>query len=169
MSELEIIGVPQSNFVRTVRIACEEKLFPDDAMRCAKIEQWVSIANTAMIPAMNAYLQCYFLPRTADGQPDRALIEKTLPELHTYVGVCHRAVSETGHLVGTEFSYADMNLLPVLAYLHQCPESAEALSAAKELRQYLNRHGERASFKATVPPPFSELRQPAAAVRPGNP
>ena len=25
MSELEIIGVPQSNFVRTVRIACEEK------------------------------------------------------------------------------------------------------------------------------------------------
>src|SRR5450631_4603236 len=207
MSDLEIIGVPQSNFVRTVRIVCEEKavpyrltpgrprspevkaihplgkipvmrhgefslceskaiatyidrvfpgprLFPDDAMRCAKIEQWVSIANTAMIPAMNAYLQCYFLPRTADGQPDRALIEKTLPELHTYVGVCHRAVSETGHLVGTEFSYADMNLLPVLAYLHQCPESAEALSAAKELRQYLNRHGERASFKATVPPPF---------------
>jgi glutathione S-transferase len=142
---LEIIGVPQSNFVRTVRIACEEKRVP-----------------------YRAYLRCYFFPKAADGQPDRTLIEKTLPELHTYVGVCNRAVSESGHLVGTEFSYADMNLLPVLAYLRECPESAEALNAAKELGQYLNRHGERASFKATVPPPFSELRQPAAAARAGN-
>jgi glutathione S-transferase len=222
MSELEIIGVPQSNFVRTVRIACEEKrvpyrltrgrprspevnaihplgkipvmrhgefslceskaiatyidrvfpgprLFPDDSKRCAKIEQWVSIANTAIIPALNAYLRCYFFPKAADGQPDRTLIDKTLPELRTYVGVCNRAVAETGHLVGNEFSYADMNLLPVLAYLRECPESAEALNDAKELAQYLDRHGERASFKATVPPPFSDLRQPAAAARPGKP
>ncbi|HLN49180.1 MAG TPA: glutathione S-transferase family protein [Steroidobacteraceae bacterium] len=103
MSELEIIGVPQSNFVRTV-------------------------------------------------------IDKTLPDVRTYVGVCNRAVAQTGHLVGTDFSYADMNLLPVLAYLRECPESGEAMNATKELAQYLNRHSERASFKATVPPPFSELR-----------
>jgi glutathione S-transferase len=219
MSELEIIGVPQSNFVRTVRIACEEKnvpyrltparprspevsaihplgkipvmrhgeftlceskaiatyidrvfpgprLFPDDAMRCARIEQWVSIANTAIIPAMNAYLRCYFFPKAPDGQPDRMDIDRTLPEMRTYVGVCNRAVALTGHLAGTEFSYADMNLLPVLAYLRECPESAEALIAAKELAQYLERHAERASFKATVPPPFSELRNLAATVRP---
>jgi glutathione S-transferase len=78
-------------------------------------------------------------------------------------------VAETGHLVGTEFSYADMNLLPVLAYLRECPESGEALNAAIELAQYLDRHGERASFKATVPPRFSELRQTATAARPANP
>ncbi len=167
MSELEIIGVPQSNFVRTVRIACEEKrvpyrltpgmprspevnaihplgkipvmrhgefslceskaiatnidrvfsgprLFPDDPMRCAKIEQWVSIANTAMIPGMNAYLRCYFFPKGAGGEPDRAIIDKTFPEVRIQVGVCNRAVAQTGHLVGADFSYADMNLLPVL-------------------------------------------------------
>jgi glutathione S-transferase len=211
MSELEIIGVPQSNFVRTVRIACEEKqvpyrftpgrprspevsaihplgkipvtrhgdfslceskaiatyidrlfpgsrLFPDDPMRCAKIEQWVSIANTAIIPAMNVYLRCYFFPKGADGAPDRAAIDKTLPEVRTFMDLCNRAVAQTGHLVGTEFSYADMNLLPVLAYLRECPESGEVLIAAKELALYLDRHSERASFKATVPPPFSELR-----------
>ena len=211
MSDLEIIGVPQSNFVRTVRIACEEKqvpyrltpgrprsaevnaihplgkipvmrhgefslceskaiatyidrvypgprLFPDDPMRCAKIEQWVSIANTAIIPAMNVYLRCYFFPKGADGAPDRAVIDKTLPEVRTFMDLCNRAVAQTGHLVGTEFSYADMNLLPVLAYLRECPESGEVLIAAKELALYLDRHSERASFKATVPPPFSELR-----------
>jgi len=211
MSDLEIIGVPQSNFVRTVRIACEEKqapyrftpgrprtpevraihplgkipvmrhgdfslceskaiatyidrvfpgprLFPHDPMRCAKIEQWVSIANTAIIPAMNAYLRCYFFPKGADGEPDRAVIDKTLPELQTFMDLCNRAVAQSGHLVGADFSYADMNLLPVLAYLHECPESGEVLSAAKELAQYFARHSERSSFKATVPPPFSELR-----------
>jgi glutathione S-transferase len=222
MSELEIIGVPQSNFVRTVRIVCEEKgvpyrlvpgrphspevdaihplgkipvmrhgefslceskaiatyidrafagprLFPEDARRCAKIEQWVSLANTSIIPAINAYLMCYFFPRTADGQPDRALIEKALPDMRTHVGLCNRAVAGTGHLAGAEFSYADMNLLPVLAYLRECRESREALQDAKELGQYLDRHAERASFKATIPPPFSELRRPAAAARSGNP
>jgi len=48
--------------------------------------------------------------------------------------------------------------VPVLAYLIECPESGEALKAAKELAHDLDRHSERASFKATVPPPFSELR-----------
>ena len=83
MSELEIIGVPQSNFVRTV-------------------------------------------------------IDKTLPDVRTYVDLCNRAVAQTGHLVGTDFSYADMNLLPVLAYLRECPESGEVMSATKELAQYFD-------------------------------
>ena len=121
-----------------------------------------------LIPAINTYLQCYFFPRTADGQPDRALIEKALPDLRTYVDRLQPAVAQTGHLVGTEFSYADMNLLPVIAYLRECPESSEALHAAKELAQYLDRHAERASFKATIPPPFSELRHPRPRRAPGT-
>jgi len=142
MSELEIIGVPQSNFVRTVRVACEEKRVP-----------YRLTPGRPRSPEVNAIHPLGKIP----------------VELRTYVGVCNRAVAETGHLVGNEFSYADMNLLPVLAYLRECPESAEALNDAKELAQYLDRHGECASFKATVPPPFSDLRQPAAAARPGKP
>ncbi len=210
MSELEIIGAPQSTYVRTVRIACEEKnvpycltperphsrevnsihplgkipvmrhgefrlfeskaivtyidrafpgrkLFPDDAMDCARIEQWVSIANTTIFPVMNAYLQGYFFPRTVDGQPDRITIEKTSLDVRTYVDLFNSAVTDTGHLVGADFTYADMNLLPILAYLRQCPESGEAIKNAKKLAQYFDRHRERASFTATIPPPFSEL------------
>ena len=115
MHTLEITGVAQSTYVRTVRIACEEKgvayrltpvlphsprvaaihplgkipvlshgevrlfesraivgylarvfpgpkLFADDAVQGAQIEQWVSMANSAIIPKLNVYLQSYFRP-----------------------------------------------------------------------------------------------------------
>ena len=211
MSELEIIGAPQSTYVRTVRIACEEKnvayrlnperphsqtvsaihplgkipvmrhgefrlfeskaivtyidrvfpgprLFPEDAMLCASIEQWVSIANTTLFPVMNAYLQGYFFPQTIDGQPDLITIQNTSPDVRSYVDLFNTAVRDTGHLVGAEFTYADMNLMPILAYLRQCPESGEAINDAKNLAQYFDFHSERASFIATNPPPFSALK-----------
>ena len=139
------------------RVFPGSKLFPDDAVECSMIEQWVSVANTAIIPKMNAYLQGYFFPRTTDGQPNRTAIDASWPEVRTFLDLFNEAVRDTGHLVGTRFTYADMNLMPVLAYLHQCPESGEALNACGELRRYFELHSERASFKATVPPPFPEL------------
>lgn len=210
-SDIELIGAAQSTFVRTVRIACEEKrvayrltpakphspevnaihplgkiptmrhghfqlfeskaivtyidrafpgpkLFPGDAVLGAQIEQWVSVANTAILPVLTAYLQSYFFPRTADGQPDRVAIEKVLPEVEAHIALLNKAVADTGHLAGISFTYADMNLLPILAYLHECPESGDMLAGAKELTRYFDRHSERASFKATVPPPFGALR-----------
>ena len=213
MSDLEIIGAPQSTFVRSVRIACEEKgvpyrltparphspevdaihplgkipvmkhgtfalfesraivayvdrafpgprLFPDDARECALIEQWVSIANTAIIPKANAYLQGYFFSRAADGRPDRGAIEALWPEVRAHMDLLDEAVKATGHLVASQFTYADMNLLPVLAYLRRCPESSAALAESGALGGYFVRHSQRASVKATEPPPFSELAAP---------
>ena len=113
MTDIEIIGAPQSPFVRAVCMACEEKgvaylltpsmphmsevdqihplgkipvmrygdyqlceskaiatfvdrafagpkLFPDDAKPCGKVEQWVSVTNTAIIPTMIPYFGAYF-------------------------------------------------------------------------------------------------------------
>jgi glutathione S-transferase len=77
---------------------------------------------------MNAYLQGYYFPRTADGQPDRISIEKTWPDVRTYIDLFNRAVTDTSHLVGADFTYADMNLLPILAYLRECPESAREIA-----------------------------------------
>ena len=62
-----------------------------------------------------------------------------------------------GHLVGDTFSYADMNLLPVLANLRECPETREMLDQSKYLGKYFDGHSGRASLQATLPPPFSEL------------
>ena len=38
-----------------------------------------------------------------------------------------RAVAETGHLVGSSFTLADMNLLPMMFYLEKLPESGAML------------------------------------------
>ncbi|MGB6324365.1 MAG: glutathione S-transferase C-terminal domain-containing protein [Methylocella sp.] len=84
--------------------------------------------------------------------------EKVLPEVEAHIALLNKAVPDTGHLAGSSFTYADMNLLPTLAYLRDLPEGSEILAGAKELTRYFERHCERASFKTTVPPPFSELR-----------
>ena len=210
MSDLELIGAPHSNFVRAVRIACEEKgvpytltparphspevdaihplgkipvmkhgtfalfesraivsyvdrvfpgprLFPEDARACALVEQWVSIANTAIIPKATQYLQGYFFPRTDDGRPNRAAIEASWPEVRAHMDLLDETVKATGHLVGNQFTYADMNLVPVLAYLRQCPESKAAFGETGALGEYFEAHSQRASVKATEPPPFPEL------------
>jgi len=208
MTELEIIGAPQSIFVRSARMACEEKgvayrltparphspevdcihpfgkipvmrygdfqlfeskaiatfvdrafpgpkLIPEDAKLCGKVEQWVSAENTTIFPAILIYFMGYFFPKTPDGQPDRAAIEASLQQMRAHFDVLDKAVAETGHLAGASFTYADINLLPVLAYLQDLPESAEMLASAKQLTHYFNTHSQRASFKATVPPPMS--------------
>jgi glutathione S-transferase len=118
----------------------------------------VSVANTGIFLAFVAYLRSHYFPNTADGQPDRVAVEKVLPEVEAHIAVLNKAVADTGHLAGSSFTYADMNLLPILAYLRECPESGEMLANAKELARYFDQHSGRASFKATVPPPFSELR-----------
>jgi glutathione S-transferase len=101
-------------------------------------------------------------PHTPDGQPDRAAIERVLPDLKRHIGVLDKAVAATGYLGGADFSYADINILPLLAYLRDLPESGALMAGAKELAKYFERHSQRASFKATVPPPMSEIRASAS-------
>jgi glutathione S-transferase len=103
-----------------------------------------------------------FFPRTPDGQPDRAAIEASLPEMRAQFNVLDKAVAETGHLAGASFTYADINLLPVLAYLQSLPESALMLASAKHLTHYFDQHSQRASFVATVPPPMGDVTKKAS-------
>jgi glutathione S-transferase len=133
------------------------RLFPEDPELLAKVEQWVSVANAEMFPTIRVYLQSYFFPRTSDGTPDRTAIERVLPQVLAHLQVFEQAITPSGHLVGDTFSYADMNLLPVLANLRECPETREMLDQSKYLGKYFDGHSDRASLQATLPPPFSEL------------
>ena len=60
--------------------------------------------------------------------------------------------NEQGLLVGDEFTFADINLLPILYRLGQAPEGAAALAAATHLARYYERHAARPSFARTIPP-----------------
>jgi len=129
-------------------------VFPSDPLLAALTEQWVSLVNTVMDRTLiRTYLLAYVAPKTADGRPDRAAIEAVMPAVREQLGILDKAVAKTGYLVDDQFTFADINLLPILHRVGQFPEGAETLAAATHLAGYYGRHAARPSFKTTVPPP----------------
>jgi glutathione S-transferase len=207
MADVEIIGIPQSTYVRAVRVACEEKgipykltparphapealaihpfgkipafrhgdvelcesramvsyldgmfpgarLIPAEPRAAAETEQWISLVNSVMDQTLiRKYLFAYILPKTPDKSPDRQAIEAVLPELQKEIALLDKAVAKTGYLAANAFTFADMNLLPILAYVVQFPEGKAAVATAKNLSAYYERHSARPSFRNTIPPP----------------
>ena len=128
-------------------------VFPTDPLLAALTEQWVSVVNTVIDRTLvRTYLLAYAAPKTANGEPDRATIEAVTPALREQISVLDKAVSRTGYLVDDQFTFADINLLPILYYIRLLPEGAEALAAAPHLASYYERHAARPSFKSTMPP-----------------
>jgi glutathione S-transferase len=128
------------------------KLFPAEARRLALTEQWVSFVNTVIDRSfVRTYLYAYIA--TSDGKPDRAAIERVMPEVRAQLAVLDKAVAQTGHLVDDIFTYADINLLVILDRLKLAPEGAQALREASSVAAYLARHAMRQSFVRTAPPP----------------
>jgi glutathione S-transferase len=115
---------------------------------------WISYINTVTDPLMiRRYLFSYLFPKTADKKPDRAAIDAMQPELAREVEVLDEALAGNGHLVGDKLTIADLYLLPMIAYLKQTPEGGQLVAKAKNLSAFFDRHAQRASFKATEPPP----------------
>jgi glutathione S-transferase len=127
-------------------------IFPSDPHLAALTEQWVSLVNTAMDRTLiRTYIYAYIAPKTA-GKPDREAIEAVMPAVREQLGILDEAVARTGYLVGDRFTFADINLLPILHRVGQFPEGAEALAATTSLTAYYDRHAARPSFVRTVPP-----------------
>ncbi len=128
-------------------------LFPSEPVPAALAEQWVSVVNTLVDRTLiRTYLLAYAAPKTADGKPDRQAIEAVTPALREQIGVLDKAVARTGYLVDDQYTFADINLMPILYYMRLVPEGAEALSHATNLAAYYDRHAVRPSFVNTTPP-----------------
>ncbi len=129
-------------------------LIPSDPRLAALTEQWVSLVNTVMDRTLiRTYISAYIAPKTSDGKPDRAAIEAVMPAVREQLGILDRAVASTGYLVGDQFTFADVNLLPILHRVGQFPEGVAALTAAIYLAAYYDTHAARPSFVRTDPPP----------------
>ena len=139
-------------------------VFPSDARRLGLTEQWVSLVNTLMDHTLiRTYLTAYIAPKTADGAPDREAIDAVMPAVREQIEVLDQAVAATGFLVEDQFTFADINLMPILHRVGQAPEGVEALAAAPHLSAYYERHAARPSFVRTAPPPGPPQRvQPPA-------
>jgi glutathione S-transferase len=137
----------------------EPYVLPSDPRLAALTEQWVSLVNTVIDPTLiRTYLFAYIAPNTADGRPDRAAIEAVMPALRQQIGILDQAVAATGYLVEDQFTFADINLLPILHRVGQLPEGAATLAATAHLALYYDRHASRLSFERTNPPPGAPSR-----------
>lgn len=129
-------------------------VFPSDPRDAALTEQWVSLVNTMMDRTLiRTYIFAYIAPSTADRSPDRSAIEAVMPAVREQLRVLDKAVASTGFLVDAQFTFADINLMPILYRVRQFPEGAEALAAASHLARYYDNHAMRPSFVRTTPPP----------------
>jgi len=138
-------------------------VIPPDPGLAALTEQWVSLVNTVMDATLiRTYLFAYAFPKTADGKPDRKAIDAATPAVREQLAILDRGVARTGYLVGDQFTLADINLLPILFYVRQLPEAADALMARTHLSAYYDRHAARPSFARTMPP-----SGPPRRVKPG--
>ncbi len=130
------------------------RLIPTEPRHAALTEQWVSLVNTRIDGTMvRTYLFAYIFPKTADGAPDRKAIDAVTPALKEEIDLLDRAVAKGGYLAGDGFTFADINLMPILYYLQNFPEAAGAIAAAKALSSYYQRLAARPSFQKTTPPP----------------
>jgi glutathione S-transferase len=68
------------------------------------------------------------------------------------IGSARSTYTRVVHLVGDLFTYADINLLPILDRVRLAPEGADALAAASHLAAYYEAHAARPSFARTIPP-----------------
>jgi glutathione S-transferase len=208
MAELEIMGVPFSNYVRSIRMLCEEKgitykltpsrpqspevkaihpagqipvmrhgnvtlfeskaiatyidrtfpgqkFIPDDTLETAQVEQWVSYGNVKVDRwIMREFVvPSVFFEKTKG--PDTARIAAALPEIDKCCNALDDAVAQTGHLVGSRLTYADMNVIPMLSTLLHFPASKDILAKYSSLSAYVARLADLPSFKNTAPPPRS--------------
>lgn len=130
------------------------QLLPSDPYLAGLVEQWVSLVNTVVDrTVIRTYLYAYLVRNGPDGKPDHAAIEAVMPAVREQVAMLDRAVAATGHLVGNQFTFADINLMPILYRFRQAPEGAAMLASASHLAAYYERHAVRPAFVRTVPPP----------------
>jgi glutathione S-transferase len=130
------------------------KLIPTDPRHAALTEQWVSLVNTKMDGTLvRTYLLNYIFPKGSDGKPDRNVIDAVVPAVKREIDLLDRTVAKGGFLAGDSFTVADINVMPILAYLRNFPESGAAIASAKSLSAYYDRLASRPSFLNTVPPP----------------
>jgi glutathione S-transferase len=130
------------------------KLIPTEPRQAALTEQWVSLVNTRIDGTLvRTYLLNYIFPKGADGKPDRRVIDGVVPAVKDELDLLDRTVAKSGFLAGDSFTLADINVLPILAYLRNFPESGAAIRGSKSLSGYFDRLSARPSFQSTMPPP----------------
>ena len=116
----------------------------------ARAEQYASLINCHGYDAMirRYVLQYVFAKNNA---PDRAVIDKAVPEIKSLLDVFDRAYGPRNTLAGDAVTLADLLFAPIVFYLGKYPESKALLAGVSNVSRAHAWIAERPSFKATAP------------------
>jgi glutathione S-transferase len=127
-------------------------LLAGNARLRATMEQYASLINCHGYDAMvRRYVLQYVFPRGADGGPDRAVIDKAVPDIEALLAVFDRAYGPRNLLAGDTVTLADLLLAPIVFYLGMYPEGKTLLAAAPNVTRAHAAIAARKSFQATMP------------------
>ncbi|HVV88777.1 MAG TPA: glutathione S-transferase family protein [Kofleriaceae bacterium] len=128
------------------------RLVPADPVQLAETEKWISVINCyAYATLVTGYVFHYIFPKTADRQPDRALLERDTPAMQRDLRL-FEAGFRGEWLTGPTLTLADLFLAPILTYVSMFPEGQAVLEHAPNLRRFQKAISARKSFVETVPP-----------------
>ena len=118
----------------------------------ARMEQYVSLINCHGYDAMvRRYVLQYVFPKGAGETPDRAVIDKAVPEIQAQLEVLDAAYGPRNLLVGDSVTIADLLLAPIIHYVQQFPEGKRLLGAVPNVARAHEAMATRESFKSTAP------------------
>jgi glutathione S-transferase len=118
----------------------------------ARMEQYVSLINCHGYDAMvRRYVLQYVFPKGTNGAPDRAVIDKAMPEIKSQLEEIDRAYGKRDVLAGDKVTLADLLLAPIIFYLPMFPEGKTLLAGAPNVARAHAAMARRESFKTTMP------------------
>jgi glutathione S-transferase len=170
-----LLGDPRSTYVRSARLAFEEKAIayrlephaPNDEVVAAlhpfrRIPVYrqgaltlfeTSAINCYLYDAMvRRYVLQYVFPRRVNGKPDRAAIDQARIEIAQQLDLLEKTYGERDTLAGGAVTLADLLLAPIVFYLNLFAESKALPAGHQNVKRAHGVIARRPSFAATMPP-----------------
>ncbi len=123
-------------------------ILPTDAKQRALVDQWVNVELSEFNPTAHPLaLELVIKPAMGMGAPDPAAVERGRVAVAPVLAVLDRALEGKSHLVGEQFSLADMVFMPDLELLHVGGEGPRIAKFANVARWW-NQISERPSWRA---------------------
>lgn len=124
-------------------------LSPREPQGRGVMRQWCSVEQSYFTsPAMKVIMQEMFAPMRG-AQPDAAVVEAGKTEVSRVVDVLERTLSKQSFFVGEQFTLADINFMPYVAYLMNT-SGKEVVTSRPGFNAWWERVSNRPSWKKVV-------------------
>jgi glutathione S-transferase len=127
-------------------LAPRSALVPKDALAAARVDQWMSVADSYFIPFAHPLLVEVLFRRFIGGEQQAAVIRAGREGMGFALDVANEQLNRSEFFAGDAFSLADIHWMPYLDYLTQTGE-AEVLRAREHLFAWWQRVSARPSWQ----------------------